>query len=77
MMYSIVETNIWIFPFLEILHGPSFGLCWPTMVSYADKAAPPGTKATMQGLIGAVFEGLGKYSFHDFTHHQTHTKQIY
>lgn len=58
MAYSLT-TNPWIFLLLEILHGPSLGLCWPTMVSYGDKVAPPGTKATMQGLVGGVFEGIG------------------
>ncbi|XP_011686883.1 PREDICTED: major facilitator superfamily domain-containing protein 6 [Wasmannia auropunctata] len=58
MAYSII-SNAWLFLFLELLHGPSFGLCWPTMVSYGDKVTPSGTKATMQGFIGAVFEGIG------------------
>ncbi|XP_012257088.2 major facilitator superfamily domain-containing protein 6 [Athalia rosae] len=58
MAYSLT-SNLWIFLLLEILHGPSLGLCWPTMVSYGDKVAPPGTKATIQGLVGAVFEGIG------------------
>ncbi|KAK2587718.1 hypothetical protein KPH14_003831 [Odynerus spinipes] len=58
MAYSII-SNPWLFLPLEILHGPSLGLCWPTMVSYGDKVTPPGTKATIQGLIGAIFEGIG------------------
>ncbi|XP_032671290.1 major facilitator superfamily domain-containing protein 6 [Odontomachus brunneus] len=58
MTYSII-SNPWLFLILELLHGPSFGLCWPTMVSYGDKVTPSGTKATMQGFIGAVFEGIG------------------
>ncbi|XP_012279437.1 major facilitator superfamily domain-containing protein 6 [Orussus abietinus] len=58
MSYSLI-SNLWIFLFVEVLHGPSFGLCWPTMVSYGDKVAPSGTKATMQGFVGAVFEGIG------------------
>lgn len=58
MAYSII-SNAWLFLILELLHGPSFGLCWPTMVSYGDKVTPSGTKATMQGFIGAVFEGIG------------------
>ncbi|XP_066601805.1 major facilitator superfamily domain-containing protein 6 [Prorops nasuta] len=58
MAYSVV-SNVWIFLLLEILHGPSLGLCWPTMVSYGDKVTPAGTKSTVQGLIGGVFEGIG------------------
>ncbi|XP_046411024.1 major facilitator superfamily domain-containing protein 6 isoform X1 [Neodiprion fabricii] len=58
MAYSVI-TNPWIFLVIEILHGPSLGLCWPAMVSYGDKVSPSGTKATIQGLVGAVFEGIG------------------
>nr|XP_050846821.1 major facilitator superfamily domain-containing protein 6-like isoform X1 [Vespula vulgaris]XP_050846822.1 major facilitator superfamily domain-containing protein 6-like isoform X1 [Vespula vulgaris] len=58
MGYSVI-SNPWLFLPLEILHGPSYGLCWPTMVSYGDKVTPPGTQATIQGLIGAIFEGIG------------------
>ncbi|XP_043248743.1 major facilitator superfamily domain-containing protein 6 isoform X2 [Colletes gigas] len=61
MAYSIV-SNPWWFLIIEILHGPSLGLCWPTMVSYGDKVTPPGTKATVQGFIGAIFEGIGTSS---------------
>lgn len=59
MAYSLT-SNVWLFLPLEILHGPSMGLCWPTMVAYGDKVSPSGTKATMQGLVGAVFEGIGE-----------------
>ncbi|KAF3425777.1 hypothetical protein E2986_10071 [Frieseomelitta varia] len=58
MAYSVV-SNLWWFLVIEILHGPTLGLCWPTMVSYGDKVTPPGTKATIQGFIGAIFEGIG------------------
>ncbi|XP_050600988.1 major facilitator superfamily domain-containing protein 6 [Bombus affinis] len=58
MAYSTI-SNPWWFLVIEILHGPTLGLCWPTMVSYGDKVTPPGTKATIQGFIGAIFEGIG------------------
>ncbi|XP_043481994.1 major facilitator superfamily domain-containing protein 6 isoform X1 [Leptopilina heterotoma] len=58
MAYSIT-TNAWWIILLEVLHGPSTGLCWPAMVSYGDKVAPSGTKATIQGVVGAIFEGVG------------------
>ncbi|KOC63116.1 Major facilitator superfamily domain-containing protein 6 [Habropoda laboriosa] len=58
MAYSTV-SNPWWFLIIEVLHGPTLGLCWPTMVSYGDKVTPPGSKATIQGFIGAVFEGIG------------------
>lgn len=65
MAYSVISNAWWII-LVEVLHGPSLGLCWPTMVSYGDKVAPSGTKATIQGVIGAIFEGVGKKSFENF-----------
>ncbi|XP_008556141.1 major facilitator superfamily domain-containing protein 6 [Microplitis demolitor] len=58
MAYSLI-TNPWMYLVVEILHGPTLGLCRPTMIAYGDKIAPSGTRATMQGLVGAIFEGIG------------------
>ncbi|CAD6232846.1 GSCOCG00007011001-RA-CDS [Cotesia congregata] len=58
MAYSLI-TNPWIYILVELLHGPTLGLCRPTMIAYGDKIAPSGTRATMQGLVGAIFEGIG------------------
>lgn len=66
MAYSVI-SNPWLFLILELLHGPSFGLCWPTMVSYGDKVTPSGTKATMQGFVGAIFEGIGELASYYIT----------
>lgn len=44
---------------IEITHGLCFGLFYAAMTSYASSAAPPGTEATMQGILGGTFEGLG------------------
>lgn len=60
MAYSLI-TNPWMYLVVEILHGPTLGLCRPTMIAYGDKIAPSGTRATMQGLVGAIFEGIGQY----------------
>lgn len=58
MAYSLV-TRAWVILIVELLHGPTLGLCWPTMVSYGDKVAPSGTRATIQGFVGGIFEGIG------------------
>ena len=44
---------------IELLNGLTFGMAYASMASYASIVAPPGTEATTQGLVGAVFEGLG------------------
>lgn len=61
MLYSVLQNPWWCLP-LELLQGFTFGLCYSAMTSYASIVAPPGTETTMQGIIGANFEGVGKIS---------------
>ncbi|XP_023238118.1 major facilitator superfamily domain-containing protein 6-like isoform X2 [Centruroides sculpturatus] len=42
-----------------MVQGPSFGLFYAVMTSYGKLTAAPGTEATMQTVLGAVFNGLG------------------
>lgn len=62
LLYSCVWDPWWVLP-IELLHGPTSGLLWATAASYASAAAPPGTATTAQGLVGAVFEGIGMSFF--------------
>lgn len=57
--YAFVP-NAWMILPIEILQGLTFGVFYSTMTSYANKMSPPGTSATVQGIFGAAFEGLGK-----------------
>ncbi|KAK2713452.1 major facilitator superfamily domain-containing protein 6-like isoform X1 [Artemia franciscana] len=58
VLYSVI-SNPWYFLPVELLQGLTLGLFWSTMASYAYVVAPPGVAATMQGVVGAVFEGVG------------------
>lgn len=58
MFYSILVNPWWTLP-IECLNGLTFGLFYATMASYASIVAPPGTETTTQGMVGAVFEGVG------------------
>uniref|UniRef100_A0A336LKW0 CSON013643 protein n=2 Tax=Culicoides sonorensis TaxID=179676 RepID=A0A336LKW0_CULSO len=58
LCYSFL-TNPWYTIPIEFLNGLCFGLFYATMASYASIVAPAGTEATLQGLTGAVFEGIG------------------
>ncbi|XP_034839248.1 uncharacterized protein Sugb [Maniola hyperantus] len=58
MLYSIVTNPWWILP-IEMFQGITFGMFYPTMTSYATVVSPPGTETTVQGVVGAVFEGVG------------------
>ncbi|KAB7496229.1 hypothetical protein Anas_04057 [Armadillidium nasatum] len=43
---------------LKLLNGFTFGIFYTVMTSYASIMAPPGGEATVQGVVGAAFEGL-------------------
>ncbi|XP_004929819.2 major facilitator superfamily domain-containing protein 6 [Bombyx mori] len=58
ILYSFLTNAWWILP-IEMLQGITFGMFYPTMTSYASIVSPPGTETTIQGLVGAVFEGVG------------------
>lgn len=51
--------NPWWVILVEVSQGPSFGLFYATMTSYAKHNAPIGTEATLQTVLGAAFHGLG------------------
>ncbi|CAH2103996.1 unnamed protein product [Euphydryas editha] len=58
LLYSLLTNAWWILP-IELFQGITFGMFYPTMTSYANVLSPPGTETTVQGLVGAVFEGVG------------------
>uniref|UniRef100_A0A0A1XKW3 Major facilitator superfamily domain-containing protein 6 n=1 Tax=Zeugodacus cucurbitae TaxID=28588 RepID=A0A0A1XKW3_ZEUCU len=58
ILYSVLVDPWWVLP-IEMLNGVTFGIFYSTMASYASIVAPRGTEATMQGLVGAIFEGVG------------------
>ncbi|XP_022832726.1 major facilitator superfamily domain-containing protein 6 [Spodoptera litura] len=58
ILYSFLTNPWWVLP-IEMLQGVTFGMFYPTMTSYANIVSPPGTETTVQGLVGAVFEGVG------------------
>lgn len=53
-LYSCV-TNPWYFLPINLLHGPSFGLLYPNMITYANALAPKGAQATIQGIVKSTF----------------------
>ncbi|XP_066138114.1 major facilitator superfamily domain-containing protein 6 [Euwallacea fornicatus] len=58
ILYSVIE-NPWYFIPIECSNGLTYGVFYACMASYASIIAPIGTEATMQGVVGAVFEGIG------------------
>lgn len=58
ILYSHLVNPWWILP-IELFQGLTSGMFYPTMTSYANIVAPAGTETTVQGLVGAIFEGVG------------------
>ncbi|XP_052752558.1 major facilitator superfamily domain-containing protein 6-like [Galleria mellonella] len=58
LLYSILTNPWWALP-IEILQGITYGMIYPIMTCYANAVAPAGAETTVQGLVGAVFEGVG------------------
>ncbi|XP_023211758.1 major facilitator superfamily domain-containing protein 6-like [Centruroides sculpturatus] len=58
LLYSVINDPWLVLP-VELLQGPTFGIFYAAMTSYANMMAPAGTEATMQGILGGIFEGLG------------------
>ncbi|XP_055373689.1 major facilitator superfamily domain-containing protein 6-like [Condylostylus longicornis] len=56
--YSLLLNPWWVLP-IELLNGITYGLLLATMASYANYIALPGMEATIQGLVGALFQGVG------------------
>lgn len=65
-MYSIrlglisIIPNPWWLVFIEFfMQGCSYALCYTCIVAYASAVAPPGTTATVQGLVAGMDDGVG------------------
>ncbi|XP_037799061.1 major facilitator superfamily domain-containing protein 6-like [Penaeus monodon] len=56
LLYSAV-VNPWYFLPVSLLHGLSFSVFYPNMMSYASSMAPKGVQAMMQGTVKSFFIG--------------------
>ena len=43
------------------MQGPTYALCYSTIVGYAAHVAPEGYSATVQGIVAGMDDGLGKF----------------
>ena len=41
------------------MQGPTYALCYATIVGYAADVAPEGYSATVQGIVAGMDDGLG------------------
>ena len=57
LLYGLLPSAWWVVP-VNLLHGVSFTLLWVSSVTFADTHAPPGMRATAQGVVNGVLFGL-------------------
>ncbi|XP_055346854.1 major facilitator superfamily domain-containing protein 6-like [Paramacrobiotus metropolitanus] len=57
--YSLLGENYWWILILELFHGPGFGLFYANMATFANTVAPAGAAATMQGVLGGIYDAFG------------------
>lgn len=58
-LISLAPTPWWVLPVEFFMQGPTYALCYTTIVAYASAVAPPGTSATVQGIVAGMDDGLG------------------
>jgi PPP family 3-phenylpropionic acid transporter len=56
--YSLT-TQPWVVLVIQLCHGLTFAAIYTAGVHYADQVAPPGMKATTQGMFGGTLMGFG------------------
>lgn len=62
--YSNLPAPVWVLP-VELISGFTFSMCYVLIATYSSLITIPGTESTVQGLFGAMFDGLGGYSNED------------
>ncbi|CAB3232027.1 unnamed protein product [Arctia plantaginis] len=58
-LISLIQ-NPWHLVFIEgVMQGPTYALCYSTIVGYAARVAPDGYSATVQGIVAGMDDGVG------------------
>lgn len=59
-LVSIAPNPWWVILIEFFMQGPTYALCYTTIVAFASTIAPPGTSATVQGIVAGMDDGFGK-----------------
>lgn len=60
-LISFITSPWWVLPIELLMQGPTYALCYTTIVAYASAVSPPGTSATMQGIVAGMDDGFGNF----------------
>lgn len=58
-LISLVPNPWWAILVEFFMQGPTYALCYTSIVAYASTIAPPGTSATVQGIVAGMDDGFG------------------
>ncbi|KAJ9592244.1 hypothetical protein L9F63_001245 [Diploptera punctata] len=58
-LISLIPSPWWVLPIELFMQGPTYAMSYTTIVAYASAVSPPGTSATMQGLVAGMDDGFG------------------
>ena len=58
-LISLVLNPWWVILVEFFMQGPTYALCYTSIVAYASAIAPPGTSATVQGIVAGMDDGFG------------------
>ncbi|KAJ2948798.1 hypothetical protein O0L34_g8056 [Tuta absoluta] len=58
-LISLIQNPWHLIPIESIMQGPTYALCYSTIVGYAAHVAPEGYSATVQGIVAGMDDGVG------------------
>lgn len=58
-LISVINNPWFLVPIELVMQGATYSLTYSCIVIYACQMAPPGTSATMQGIVAGMDDGLG------------------
>ncbi|XP_033207938.1 major facilitator superfamily domain-containing protein 6-A [Belonocnema kinseyi] len=58
-LISLVPNPWWAILVEFFMQGPTYALCYTSIVAYASAISPPGTSATVQGIVAGMDDGFG------------------
>ncbi|XP_051168745.1 major facilitator superfamily domain-containing protein 6-A isoform X2 [Leptopilina boulardi] len=58
-LISLIPNPWWAILVEFFMQGPTYALCYTSIVAYASAIAPPGTSATVQGIVAGMDDGFG------------------
>ncbi|CAH1397868.1 unnamed protein product [Nezara viridula] len=58
-LIAMIPSPWWILPIELLMQGPTYALCYTTIVAYASAISPPGTTATVQGIAAGMDDAFG------------------